>query len=252
MQALQAGRVIDFFAPRAVPGVEEVVGGVYRRSVRSPRGGDVVELRPEEPTPLARAVFDLDRDMRPVVELLGGDPVIGHLVRASPDRRVPGTVDPHEIAFRAVLGQQVSVAGARALAARLARDHGERLEEPSGTVTHLFPSAAALAQADPESLPMPRSRGRALVGLARALGEGEVDLDGDPAAAREALLALPGIGPWTVEYVAMRALRDPDAFPAGDLGIRHALEKLGAGIEAAERWRPWRAYAVMHLWSVLG
>jgi AraC family transcriptional regulator of adaptative response / DNA-3-methyladenine glycosylase II len=229
-----------------------VADGVYRRSVRWRNGAAVVELRPEEPTPLARAVFDLDRDMEPVVGILGSDPVIGRLVRAHPDRRVPGTVDSHEIAFRAVLGQQVSVAGARTLAARLTREYGERLDEPSGTITHLFPSAATLAEVDPESLPMPRSRGRALTRLARALADGDVDLDGDPAEARRALLELPGIGPWTVEYVAMRALRDPDAFPASDLGIRHALEKLGAGIDAAERWRPYRAYAMPHLWGVLG
>jgi AraC family transcriptional regulator of adaptative response / DNA-3-methyladenine glycosylase II len=143
------------------------------------------------------------------------------------------------------------VAGARTLAGRLVRDYGERLHEPSGAVTHLFPSAATLAEVDPESLPMPRSRGRALVGLARALADGEVDLDGDANEARRALLDLPGIGPWTVEYVAMRALRDPDAFPATDLGVRHALEKLDAGPEAAERWRPYRAYAVPHLWASL-
>jgi AraC family transcriptional regulator of adaptative response / DNA-3-methyladenine glycosylase II len=119
-------------------------------------------------------------------------------------------------------------------------------------VTHLFPTAAALAAADPERLAMPRARARAVIGLARALADGDVDLHGDPAEAREALLELPGIGPWTVEYVAMRALRDPDAFPASDLGVRHALERLGAGVDAAERWRPYRAYAVMHLWGVLG
>lgn len=243
--------MIDFLALRAVPGVEEVADGVYRRSVRVGDGGDVFELRPEEPTPLARAVFDLDRDMAPVVEVLGGDPVIGRLVRAHPDRRVPGTVDPHEIAFRAVLGQQVSVAGARTLAARITREHGDRLDVPRGAITHLFPSAAALAGVDPDELPMPRSRGHALTRLARALADGEVDLYGDPDEARGALLELPGIGPWTVEYVAMRALRDPDAFPASDLGVRHALEKLGAGIDAAERWRPYRAYAVPHLWGVL-
>jgi AraC family transcriptional regulator of adaptative response / DNA-3-methyladenine glycosylase II len=244
--------MIDFFARRVIPGVEEVVDGAYRRSVRLSGGGEVVELRPEEPTPLARTVFDLDRDMEPVVEVLGSDPVIGHLVRAAPDRRVPGMIDPHELAFRALIGQQVSVAGARTLAGRLVRDYGERLDEPSGTVTHLFPSAATLAEVDPESLPMPRSRGRALVGLARALADGDVDLHGDPAAARRALLALPGIGPWTVEYVAMRALRDPDAFPATDLGVRHALERLGADASASERWRPYRAYAVPHLWASLG
>ena len=240
--------MIDFLAPRAVPGVEEVDGGVYRRSA----DGRVVELRADSADPHSRAVFDLGRDMGPVVDALGRDPVIGPLVRAAPDRRVPGTVDPHELAFRAVLGQQVSVAGARTLAARLVREYGEALAEPSGGVTHMFPSAVALADVDPEWLPMPRSRGRALVGLARALASGDVDLHGDPREARRALLSLPGIGPWTVEYVAMRALRDPDAFPASDLGVRHALEHLGAGIDAADAWRPYRAYAVVHLWSVLG
>jgi AraC family transcriptional regulator of adaptative response / DNA-3-methyladenine glycosylase II len=240
--------MLDFLARRAIPGVEEVVDGVYRRSV----DGRVVELRPGAEDPLSRVVFDLDRDKRPIADALGGDPVIGHLVRADPGRGVPGTVDAHETAFRAVLGQQVSVAGARTLAARLTSTYGERLTEPSGSVTHSFPTAEALAAVDPESLPMPRSRGRALVTLARALADGDVDLHDDPAAARASLLALPGIGPWTVEYVAMRALRDPDAFPATDLGVRHALEQLGADISAAERWRPWRAYAVVHLWGGLG
>jgi AraC family transcriptional regulator of adaptative response / DNA-3-methyladenine glycosylase II len=244
--------MIEFLARRAIPGVEEVVDGVYRRSV----GGEVVRLTPGRLTlgrltPLARQVFDLDRDMRPVVDALAGDPVIGHLVRADPDRRVPGTVDRQELAFRAVLGQQVSVAGAATLAARLTREYGEPLERPVGGVTHSFPTAEALAHADPERMPMPRARGRTLVRLARALADGEVDLDGDPAEARTALLALPGIGPWTVEYVAMRALRDPDAFPASDLGVRHALQRLGADVSAAERWRPYRAYAVMHLWATL-
>jgi AraC family transcriptional regulator of adaptative response / DNA-3-methyladenine glycosylase II len=240
--------VIDFLAARAVPGVEEVVDGVYRRSA----GGRVVELRADAGDPFSRAVFDLDRDIAPVVDALGRDPVIGTLVRADPDRRVPGTVDPHELAFRAVLGQQVSVAGARTLAARLTAAYGEPLREPSGGVTHSFPSAGALAAADPAALPMPRSRGRALVALAHALASGDVDLSGDRREARDALLRVPGIGPWTVEYVAMRALRDPDAFPASDLGIRHALERLGTDVSAAERWRPWRAYAVVHLWGVPG
>jgi AraC family transcriptional regulator, regulatory protein of adaptative response / DNA-3-methyladenine glycosylase II len=240
--------LIDFLARRAVPGVEEVADGVYRRSV----GGRVVDLGPDADDAQSRAVFDLDRDMGPVVARLGTDPFLAPLVRAAPDRRVPGTVDRNELAFRAVLGQQVSVAGARTLAGRLTQEYGEPVAQPRGTVTHSFPTPEALAEADPESLPMPRSRGRAFVGLARALADGDVDLHGDPDEARRALLALPGIGPWTVEYVAMRALRDPDAFPASDLGIRHALEKLGAGIDAAENWRPYRAYAVPHLWSALG
>jgi AraC family transcriptional regulator, regulatory protein of adaptative response / DNA-3-methyladenine glycosylase II len=240
--------MLDFLARRAVPGVEEVVDGVYRRSFQ----GRVVDLRPDGDDLLSRAVFDLDRDMGPIAAHLGADPVIGHLVRAAPGTGVPGTVDPDEIAVRALLGQQVSVAGARTLTARLVAEYGEPLAEPRGGVTHSFPAMQALAAVDPERLPMPRSRARALVGLAAALASGDVDLRADPATARVALLALPGIGPWTVEYVAMRALRDPDAFPATDLGIRHALERLGASVEAAENWRPYRAYAVPHLWSVLG
>jgi AraC family transcriptional regulator of adaptative response / DNA-3-methyladenine glycosylase II len=239
--------MIGFLQRRAIPGVEEVVDGVYRRSVR----GRVLDLRPEVPTEWSRLVFDLDRDMEPVVATLAEDPVIGHLVRATPDRRVPGTVDRNELAFRAVLGQQVSVSGAATLAARLVTEYGEPLAEPRGTVTHDFPTAESLAGADPERLPMPRARARALIGLARALADGDVDLYGDPGEARRALAALPGIGPWTVEYVAMRALRDPDAFPATDLGVRHALERLGADASASQAWRPYRAYALMHLWSVL-
>jgi AraC family transcriptional regulator of adaptative response / DNA-3-methyladenine glycosylase II len=168
-------------------------------------------------------------------------------------------VDPDEIAFRAVLGQQVSLAGAATLAGRLVADHGERLRAPLGTVTHLFPRAGALANADRERLPMPASRARALIGLAEALDAGEVKLDGtiDRAEARERLLQLPGIGPWTADYVALRALRDPDAFLPSDLGLRRALERLGldggpaTAAELAESWRPYRGYALMHLWATL-
>ena len=244
--------MIEFLQRRAVPGVEEVSDGAYRRSVRLAHGAEVVELRPDVPTPHSRAVFDLDRDMDPVLAILGTDPFLAPLVRAAPDRRVPGTVDRHELAVRAVLGQQVSLAAAATLAARLTEAYGERLAEPRGSVTHVFPTAAALAGADPGRMPMPRARAHAVIALARALADGDVDLDGDPADARRALGALPGIGPWTVEYVAMRALRDPDAFPATDLGVRHALERLGAEVSASERWRPYRAYAVQHLWASLG
>ena len=131
--------------------------------------------------------------------------------------------------MRAVLGQQVSVAGAATVAGRLAAELGEPLETPLGGVTRLFPSTAALASADPEALPMPRSRARALAGLAAAIEAGELELDpgADRADTERRLLALPGIGPWTAAYVAMRALRDPDAFLPTDLGVRHALERLG-------------------------
>jgi AraC family transcriptional regulator of adaptative response / DNA-3-methyladenine glycosylase II len=262
-EPLDAEALIAFFARRAVPGVEEVVDGAYRRSVRLPHGAGVLELSPgvearfwldDQRDPDAavahcRALFDLDTDPAPIAAHLGADPLIGSLVRSSPGRRVPGTVDGAELAVRAVLGQQVSLAGAATLAGRLVQMYGEPLAHPVGGVTHLFPPAEALAAADPESLPMPASRRTALLGLTRALSSGELELG-------PALLELPGIGPWTVSYIAMRALRDADAFMPTDLGVRRGLERLGqdpserAATELAERWRPYRAYAMQHLWSV--
>ena len=180
-------------------------------------------------------------------------------MRAAPGRRVPGVVDPDELAIRAVLGQQVSLAGAATLAARLVQAHGDPLVRPVGSVTHLFPSASALAQSDPERLAMPWSRRRALIGLAGALASSDVALGGamSTGEVERRLLALPGIGPWTVSYVAMRALGDPDAFMPTDLGVRHGLERLGVdgsppnATAVAERWRPYRAYATQHLWAEL-
>ena len=269
--------LIAFLGARAVPGVEEVAGGTYRRSLRLPRGAGTLELRAagggrleagfvvddERDRAAAelrmRALLDLDADTQAVDAVLGRDPLLAPLVRATPGRRVPGTVDGHELAVRAVLGQQVSLAGAATLAARLVRAHGEPLARPLGTVTHLFPAAAALAGADPAALAMPASRRRALLGLAQALAAGDIRLDpgADLEEASRRLLALPGIGPWTVAYVRMRALHDADAFVASDLGVRHALRRLGldgstaAAVRVAERWRPYRAYAVQHLWASL-
>jgi AraC family transcriptional regulator, regulatory protein of adaptative response / DNA-3-methyladenine glycosylase II len=268
--------LIAFLGARAAPHVEEALNGAYRRSLRLPHGGGVVELRPQGPyvqarfwlqdmrdlgaaVTRARALLDLDADPQAVRECLGEDPLLGPLVRAAPGRRVPGHVDSHELALRAVLGQQVSLAGARTLAGRLASEYGTPLARPIGGVTHAFPTAAELAAADPDELAMPAARRRALIGLASALASGELELDAgaDREQARRQLLALPGIGRWTVDYVALRALRDPDVFLAGDLGVRRALELLGedgrpaAALRLAERWRPYRAYAVQHLWAAL-
>jgi AraC family transcriptional regulator, regulatory protein of adaptative response / DNA-3-methyladenine glycosylase II len=273
---LDAEGLIAFLGMRAVPGVEEVLDGAYRRSLRLPNGSAIVELRPldgyvqarfwlEDLSDLAaamqrsRTLLDLDSDPHGVLEALGDDPLIGALVREAPGRRVAGHVDPHELAIRAVLGQQVSVRGARTLAGRLVASYGTPLERPLGAVTHTFPSARALADADPDRLAMPLSRRRALLALATALARGETVLDAgaDREEARRRLLALPGIGPWTTEYIAMRALRDPDAFLPSDLGVRHALERLGqdgrpaAAERLAERWRPYRAYALQYLWASL-
>ena len=159
---------------------------------------------------------------------------------------MPGTVDGGELAIRAVLGQQVSLAAARTLAARMVAAVGEPLPEPVGTLTHAWPVPGAVVEHAP-SLAMPRARQRAVAALAGALADGlrlEPGID-----VRAELLALPGIGPWTAEYVAMRALGDPDAWLPTDLGVRHGLARLGAGPEAAEAWRPFRAHAVVYLWA---
>ena len=273
---MEAQAVIDYLARRAIPGVEELVDGSYRRSLALGHGSGVAEFAAidgdvraryqldderdlDAAVSRSRVLFDVERDPETVLAVLGDAPLIGPAVRATPGRRVPGHVDAHEIAVRAVLGQQVSLSGAATLAGRLVADYGERLAEPVGAVTHLFPSAAALAGADPGRLPMPASRRRALLGLTAALASGDVSIGSgaDPLKARAQLLDLPGIGPWTADYVALRALRDPDAFLPGDLGVRRALERLGEdgsprnAVRIAESWRPFRAYALMHLWADL-
>jgi AraC family transcriptional regulator of adaptative response / DNA-3-methyladenine glycosylase II len=270
-------RLLAFLALRAVPGVEESRDdGTFRRTLRLEHGAGIVELRDgvghvacrltlDDPRDLAPAVarcrrlLDLDADPVAVDGTLRGDPLLRRLVARVPGIRVPGAVDGGELALRAVLGQQVSVAAARTHAARLVQAVGEPLPAGDGGLTHLFPSAEAVAACDPAVLAMPASRRRTVAAVASALRDGALVLDpgADRAGARGALLALPGIGPWTAEYVAMRALGDPDAFPASDLGVRNALVRLAAdgrpaaAAARAERWRPWRAYAVQHLWAAL-
>lgn len=269
--------LLAWLAARAVPGVEEVSGDVYRRVLRHPAGTAVlrVELGADraaaglEGPPASAAVtaaaaaavaalVDAAADPAAIGAVLGADPVLRPLVRARPGLRCPGTVDPGELALRAVLGQQVSVAAARTLAGRLAADHGVPVEDPSGGgLRHAFPSAAAIAALHPDDLPMPRARGRTLTGLAAALAAGRVVLapGADAPSVRAALVALPGIGPWTADYVAMRALGDRDAFPATDLVVRRAARALGLPgptadlVARAEAWRPYRAYATHHLWA---
>ena len=170
-----------------------------------------------------RRLLDADCDPVAVDDHLADDPVLGRLVRATPGLRVPGQVDGDETAVRTVIGQQVSVTGARTVAGRIVAEHGRRIESDVPGLTHLFPDAATLALVDPETLPMPRARGRALVGLAAALSTGAVALDRGPDRddVRRALLELPGIGPWTADYVAMRALGHPDVFLPTDLARPH-------------------------------
>jgi AraC family transcriptional regulator of adaptative response / DNA-3-methyladenine glycosylase II len=275
---IELGTLFAFFATRVIAGVEEATtGGTYRRTLRLPHGTATAELGAGDDcvhcslrladvrdlgvaVARCRRLLDLDADPVAVSAALAGDPLLAPLVAAHPGVRVPGCVDGTEIAVRAVLGQQISVAAARTHAARIVQRHGEPLAAPDGALTHVFPSAAALAEADDDVLAMPERRRETLRGLCAALRDGHVDLEAgaDRERTRRELLALPGIGPWTVEYIAMRALGDPDAFPAGDLGVLHGLRALGAEADAreAERrsqaWRPFRAYTVLHLWQALG
>jgi AraC family transcriptional regulator of adaptative response / DNA-3-methyladenine glycosylase II len=257
-----------------VPGVEEWRGGAYRRTLRLPHGHGVVALKPmvdhiacqlslTDQRDLAiaisrcRRMLDLDADPIAVDDLLRSDPVLAPLVEKAPGRRVPRTVDGPEFAVRAVLGQQVSTAAARTHASRLVQAHGDPVDDPAGGLTHLFPRMDALAELDPETLAFPKSRRTTLTTLISTLATGEIDLGAgsDWDKARGQLAALPGIGPWTVESIAMRALGDPDAFVASDLGVRYAARDLGlpeapkALIDHARVWRPWRAYAVQYLWA---
>lgn len=275
-QPLCPDNLFGHLVATAVPGVEEWTGGAYRRTLGLPYGPGVVALTPapdhivcrldltdlrDLSTAVARCrrLLDLDADPVAVDAALAEDPLLAPLVAKAPGRRVPRTVDEHELAVRAVLGQQVSTAAARTHAARLVQAHGTPVQDPHGGLTHLFPTCDQLACLDPTALAMPQSRRDTLIGLVQALTEGTVDLGPgcDWAAARSSLLALPGIGPWTVEVIAMRGLGDPDAFLASDLGVLAAARRLGLPdkppplAEAARRWRPWRAYATQHLWATL-
>lgn len=270
------GGVLAFLAVRAVPGIEEVVGGTYRRSLVLPHGTAIAELTPADgfvrttlrlsdyrdlaaAVARCRRVFDLDADAAAIDAALAADPVLAAEVARSPGGRVPGVVDGFELAVRAVVGQQISVAAARGLAGRLVAAHGKPLDAPVGGVTHAFPGPDVLAAVDPATFPMPRSRQRTLHELSARVADGSIRLDAG--AERDetevALLALTGVGPWTAGYVRMRALADPDVFLASDLGVRQALA--GAGLPGdvrqaaalAERWRPWRSYALLRLWGML-
>jgi AraC family transcriptional regulator, regulatory protein of adaptative response / DNA-3-methyladenine glycosylase II len=194
-------------------------------------------------------LLDLDADPHAVDEALANDPMLRASVERRPGIRVPGAVDGFELAARAVLGQQVSVAAARTLAGRLVERCGKPLTVARGALTHAFPDAAAVADADLDGLGLTGGRMRTLRALAHAVADDGLVIDpvADRDDVRRRLLALPGIGPWTADYVAMRALGDPDAFPATDLVLARALGTDGAA--RAEQWRPWRAYAAMHLWS---
>lgn len=274
-------RLAAFLSDHASPGVETVAGGAYRRTVRFGGGFGILHVEPaaEEPAlhvrldapgldraacdaALARlrTMFDLDADPAVLSDGLGDDPFMADLVRRRPGLRIPGAFDPFELTVRAILGQQVSVAAATRLAGRLVAAFGTPLpgEVSAPGLTHAFPEPAQLVDADVSLiLNMPRARGSAIRGLAAAVLDAPDLLAPGPdlEASVARLTALPGIGPWTAHYVAMRALGQADAFPPGDVGLMRALDS-GAGrpsraglLARAEAWRPWRAYAALHLWA---
>jgi AraC family transcriptional regulator, regulatory protein of adaptative response / DNA-3-methyladenine glycosylase II len=255
--------LLSHLAARAVPGVEMVSPKGFSRQVSLAGGSASIALRLDggeveavvrvsdrrdvhEAVRRCRWLLDLDADPAAIAAALGDDPLLAPLVAARPGLRSPGAADGAELAVRAVVGQQISIAGARTLLGRLADAHGTR-----HAGARLFPTSEQLAAIDSDGLPLPRARARTLAALARALADGEIELrpGADRERVRARLLAIPGIGPWTADYIAMRALGDADVFLAGDLGVRRALGRLGGEAGAAERWRPFRSYATHHLWA---
>ena len=262
-----------FLVAHAVPGLDEVErladGSTRHRRLVSPSAATLATLTVTLPpgevgTPvvvadgppdvvtsaaaLGRRWLGLDADPAPGVAALADDPVLGPLVRARPHLRVPGSTDPFETAVLVVLGQHVSLAAGRAFAARLVAAHGSRLGE-----LRAFPGPEALAALDPVALQrtvgLTGARARTVVGIARAVTDGTLDLRSPEQ--RVGLLAIPGVGPWTADLVALRALRDPDVFLPGDLVLRRALGGVTArqAATASEAWRPHRSLAVLHLWT---
>ncbi|WP_043641993.1 AlkA N-terminal domain-containing protein [Nocardioides alkalitolerans] len=283
-----AAAMLAFLAYHVVPGMEVVDGTTYARTLDLPHGPGivVVDLAETGATDVAqvpvtfhlldlrdttaalervRRLLDGDADPLALAEHFAGDPVVAPLAAATPGLRVPGAVDGPELALRAVVGQQVSVTGARTVTGRMVASYGvplpPALRDVVPGLTHLFPRPATLAEVADVDLPMPRARGRALAGLAGALADGTIRLDRGPDRddVRRALVALPGIGPWTADYVALRALGHPDVFLPTDIGVRNALVGLGhdatavpALLASAEPgWRPWRSYALLYLWNTL-
>jgi AraC family transcriptional regulator, regulatory protein of adaptative response / DNA-3-methyladenine glycosylase II len=268
--------MLGFLRARAIAGIESVEGDVYRRSIRLEGAQGIVTVQPSEGNALRatvrfpklsalpkiiarlRRVFDLAADPQAITAQLAKDPRLAPLVAARPGLRVPGAWDGFELAVRAVLGQQITVPAAIGLAGRLVAHFGEELHEPVPPLTHVFPEPGALADADFSVLGMPRSRAKTLSAVAAAV-VADPHILATGRSLEEAIIqlrALPGIGEWTAQYIAMRQLREPDAFPAADIGLMRAMAN-SAGLRPnarellarAEPWRPWRAYAAQHLWA---
>ena len=262
--------MLDFLAARATPGVEVVESGSYRRTISlhgragwfevSPdnaRDALIVRIEFRDPHSLffiverIRAMFDLNADWSAIVQSLKSDPALAARVEADPGLRLPGCWNGFELATRAILGQQITVKGATALAGHMVSAFGQPFRGASG-LTHLFPSPEVLAGAKLGDVGLTGARAETIRALARAVCAGKINFEGvvDSDAFLNRLCEIPGIGKWTAQYVAMRALGEPDAFPSADLGLLRALA-LGTAHELehrAEAWRPWRAYAAMYLW----
>lgn len=262
--------MLAFLAPRATPGIEVVESGVYRRSISldGSRGYFEVSLDESNVALLARvqlenprllffvierirAMFDLNADSTAIAECLRFDPALRPWLDADPGLRVPGCWDGFELAVRAILGQQITVKGATSLAGRIVSTFGQRFSGASG-LTHLFPAPKVLAEADLTRVGLTKARARTIRDLARAVCDGRISFEGvvNSEAFLTRLCGIFGIGEWTAQYVAMRALGEPDAFPSSDLGLLRALNLTRAREleQRAETWRPWRAYAAMYLW----
>jgi AraC family transcriptional regulator of adaptative response / DNA-3-methyladenine glycosylase II len=268
--------MLGFFQARAIPGVECVKDGVYHRTVRINGTSGVISVAraaeghalrltaalsdSRDLMPLVdrvRRMFDLNANMTAIHDVLSADPLLAAALRKTPGLRLPGAWDPFEVAVRAVTGQQVSVKGARTVLGRIAAKTGPRFESAEHPqLTRFFPNAEELTGCGLDAIGMPATRAGTIQALARAVADGELSFGGhgslESFIAR--LTALPGIGDWTAQYIAMRALGEPDAFPASDLGIAKALQQgerrpsLKQILQRAESWRPWRAYAAMSLW----
>jgi len=270
---------LAYFAARAVPEIEQVGPHWYERTVgisgdtyvmkidfanlrcgaiRVSAPGVDLALHSEAIRATAVAIFDLEADTAAIESHISADPTIGRVVSRQRAVGIPGAPDPFEVAVRAVLGQQISVRSAARLVRSLTREYGRPTAgEPVGP-TRAFPAAEDLAEADLSHLGVPRQRAGAIVALAQEVASGRLVLSpAKPAAALESLLRIRGIGPWTASYVALRGLKCGDAFPASDLGLRAACSDsempltTPALLARAERWRPWRGYAAVHLWTSL-
>jgi AraC family transcriptional regulator of adaptative response / DNA-3-methyladenine glycosylase II len=263
-----------FLTRRAIDGVESVAAGAYARTVRTAGGHAFLQVRPVAGadalelrirggesadllslSSLVRRMFDLSADPAKITVALQRDPRLAALVRQRPGLRIPGTWDPFESGVRAIVGQQISVAAGRTLLTRLVERAGARVADNAYGLSHLFPTPKSLAQSNLEDLGIPRARISALQGFARAVAAGAIAFNASSERVVRALLELPGVGPWTAGYVALRGLAVPDGFPAGDLILRQQAAPDAAALSAreldarAQLWRPFRGYAVMHLWQ---